>query len=229
MTPRRTRSTDEMRSVMRPRRIVIIATLTGAIVVLGSSRWGLSAQDEKSRPALAARLPVASAAKPGIEEALTRRFSFPFADETTLESAAKFLQKELGAAVVLDLAALKRQGITADAHVKLDLKDVRLKTGLKLLLDQAGLTYKVVAEDNLLVLTDERGADDPTSRIFAELRELHRDMHDLRDALDDLARQFGPVDEGGPAIRKPTIIEDMPAEKDKGKGDEPVGRSRPGL
>ncbi len=216
---------------MRLKRLVPIVALTAWIFVAGSARWGLSAQEEKPRSKAAERGPVASVAKPGVEEAMSRRFTFPFAEETPLDAVAKHLQRELGVAVVLDLAALKRVGVTPDTHVKLELKDVRLKTGLKLLLDQAGLMVKVVGEDNLLVFTDEHGSDDPSTRIFAELKELHRDIHDLRDALDDLARMIGPVDEGGPAIRKPTIIEDMPADKDKdkGKGDEPVGRSRPGL
>ncbi len=215
---------------MRWNRIPPIAALAALILVFGSAGWGLFAQDEKSRPKPVERTP---ATRPSVEEAMSRRFTFPFAEETSLEAAAKHLQKELGAPVVLDLAALKRLGITADAQVKLDLKDVRLKTGLKLLLDQAGLMAKVVPDDNLLVFTDEQGSDDPSTRIFAELRELHRDIHDLRNALDDLTRMIGPADEAGPAIRKPTIIEDVPADKDKdkdkGKGDEPAGRSRPGL
>lgn len=215
---------------MRWNRLLPIAALTALIFVVGSARWGLFAQDEKPRPRVAERSPAASVAKPGVEEAMSHRFTFPFTEETPLDAVAKYLQKELGVAVVLDLAALKRVGVTPDTHVKLDLKDVRLKTGLKLLLDQAGLMVKVVVEDNLLVFTDEHGSDDPSTRIYAELKELHRDIHDLRDALDDLARMIGPADDG-PTFRKPTIIEEMPADKDKdkGKGDEPAGRSRPGL
>ena len=50
-------------------------------------------------------------------------------------------------AVVLDLAALGRQDVEPDDPVQLELEGVRLKTGLKLLLDQVGLTFRVVAED----------------------------------------------------------------------------------
>ena len=217
---------------MRFRQILPIAAFTGVILLFGTTRWGLLAQfaqEERPRAKTAERSPLAGNAKPNIEEAMSRRFTFPFAEETTLEAAAKLLQKELGSAVVLDLAALKRVGATPQTHVTLDLMDVRLKTGLKLLLDQAGLMVKVVPEDNLLIFTDERGSDDPSTRIFAELKELHRDVHDLRDALDDLARMIGPANDEGPAIRKPTIIEEMPGDKDKGKGDEPAGRSRPGI
>ena len=213
---------------MRRKRLVPLAALTAMILALGSGPWDLFAQEQKPRLKLAESSPVA---RPGVEEAMSHRFDFPFAEPTPLDAVAKHFQKELGAEVVLDLAALKRLGVTPETLVKLDLKNVRLKTGLKLLLDQAGLMVKVVAEDNLLVFTDERGSDDPSTRIYAELKELHRDIHDLRNALDDLTRMIGMVEEGGPTIRKPTIIEDIPADKDKdkGKGDEPAGRSRPGL
>ncbi len=203
-----------------------------SVVIVGSSGWALLAQDQSGSKRIAHDAPKTT--RMSVEEALTRPFTFPFAQETTLETVAKHIQKELGAQVVLDLAALKRLDIVPEDHVKLDLKDVRLKTGLKLLLDQVGLTYKVVTEDNLLIFTDERGADDPTSRIMSELKELHRDIHHLQDAFDDLSLRLAPA-EDHPAFHKPTIMEDMPAEKaqdkpkEKGKTDEPVGRSRPGL
>src|SRR5205814_10017744 len=98
--------------------------------------------------------------------------------------------------------------------VQLELDGVRLKTGLKLLLDQVGLTYHVVIEDNLLILTDREGSEDPLDRIWAELRALHRDLHDVQDAVDDLTELVGGEKGEGPRVRKPTIIEEMP-EKDR--------------
>ncbi len=61
--------------------------------------------------------------------------------------------RSLNAPVVLDLAALGRQNVRKDDDRGLDLKGVRLKTGLKLLLDQVDLNYRVVPGDNLLILT----------------------------------------------------------------------------
>lgn len=204
-----------------------------SIVIIGSSGWVLLGQEPAAKRAN--RVPEAAATTVlRIEEALSKPFTFPFGQETSLDSVAKYLQKKLGAQVVLDRAALKRVDIEPEDHVVLDLKDVRLKTGLKLLLDQVGLTYKVVAEDNLLIFTDERGAEDPTSRIMSELKELHRDIHHLQDAFDDLNLRLVPAEEN-PAFHKPTIIEEIPSEKgknkptEKGKTDEPVGRTRPGL
>src|SRR5205823_5802410 len=100
----------------------------------------------------------------------------------------------------------------------------------KLLLDQVGLTYRVVAEDNLLVLTDRQGADDPVNRVLSELKELHRDVHDVQDALDEVRTALG-LDDDGPKVRKPTIIEEMPADQPapKGPAASPSPRPRPGL
>ncbi len=196
-------------------------------VVLGSAQWRLLAQEKQETPI--ATKPTVARGRLAFEESLLRPFSFPFAKATTLHAVARHLQETLGGPVVLDLAALKRSGITEEATVKLDLQGVRLKTGLKLLLDQVGLTYHIVPEDNLLVLTDSEGTEDSSSRILAELKTLHREVHNLQDAFDELNRSLVPMEEAGPALRKPSIIEDMPDEKAKGKGDEPEKPSRPGI
>src|SRR5262249_51683347 len=82
--------------------------------------------------------------------------------------------------------ALDRLELTHEATVQLELRSVRLKTGLKLLLDQLGLTYRVIPEDNLLVLTDTEGSEEPLDRVLSELKALHRDLHALQDAMDEL-------------------------------------------
>ena len=94
----------------------------------------------------------------------------------------------LGLPVVLDLAAPGSARRQARGYRQARAQGVRLKTGLKLLLDQVGLTYKVVAEDNLLILTDKQGSEDPIERVMAEIHELHRDIHDIQDALDEVRR-----------------------------------------
>lgn len=161
-----------------------------------------------------------------VEQRLLQPFEFHFEQETTLDALAKALRQQLDAPVVLDLAALKRLEITPASTVKLDLQGVRLKTGLKLLLDQAQLTYKVVAEDNLLILTDAEGAEEPTARLFAELKGLRGDLAKLQKDFDQLNSSIVPVEDLGPALRKPTIIEEMPG--DKGRPEDPATRSRPG-
>jgi len=145
-----------------------------------------------------------------IQEALLRPYRFPFSRPTSLENVCAHLRNTLSAAVVLDLAALDRKSVEPEATVQLELEGVRLRTGLKLLLDQVGLTYRVVAEDNLMIITDQEGADDPADRIWAELRALHRDLHDVQDAVDALRDSLRVEGGEGPRVRKPTIIEEMP-------------------
>jgi len=147
---------------------------------------------------------------------LLRPFRFPFREPVTLAELASRLGRELGSPVVLDLAALKRLEIEANETVRLELDSVRLRTGLRLLLDQVGLTYRVVPEDNLLILTDKEGSEEPIERLAVEVRELHRDVHELQDAVDEMRDLLGPSEGEGPRVRKPTIIEELP-DQESGK------------
>jgi hypothetical protein len=151
-----------------------------------------------------------------VQDVLLRPYRFPFSRPTSLVQVCAHLKQTLKLPVVLDLAALGRQDVEPEDTVQLELDGVRLKTGLKLLLDQVGLTYRVVAEDNLLIVTDREGSEDPLDRIWTELRALHRDLHDVQDALDELS-EFVVGEKGeGPRVRQPTIIEELP-ENDRNK------------
>jgi hypothetical protein len=171
-----------------------------------------------------------------LQDALLRPYRFPFARPTPLEQVCAHLRETLKAAVVLDLAALDRKSIEPEAAVQLDLDGVRLKTGLKLLLDQVGLTYRIVPEDNLMIITDHEGSEDPAEKVWAELRALHRDLHDVQDAVDELRESLG-IEGGGPRVRKPTIIEEMPeiieekpgrpSERPVRPGEKPGGAAAP--
>ena len=168
-----------------------LVALAVAVGGFASARWTLVAQERARGQARArAEAPGPRVARaetgPSIQEALLRPGDLPFAGETTLEEVRDHLVRTLGGPVVLDRAALDRLHLTPEDTVQLDLKGVRLKVGLKLLLDQVGLTYRVVPEDNLLILTDPEGSDDPTQRALAEVKAMHREMHDLQDAVDDL-------------------------------------------
>jgi hypothetical protein len=217
----------------------ILAVAAAAAVSVGSARWALRAQEapttRRDAPARGqtnaepASRPSGSAAS--VQDALLRPFTLPFAEDTSLEDVAARLRKALKAPVVLDLAALDRLDLTPKTTVRLELEGVRLKTGLKLLLDQVGMTYRVIPEDNLLLLTDARGSEDPLERVFDELKSLHKDVHDLQDAMDDVYQALAPEEEG-PAMRKPTIIEEVPADPEKKPKpvEEPKGaKVRPGL
>ena len=167
--------------------LVMVAVGVGLVA---SARWTLQAQDRAARaPARAkgeAAGPRGAVGPASIQDALVRPLDLPFDRETSLEEVRQYLGKALGAQVVLDRSALDRLELKPEDTVQIDLKGVRLKVGLKLLLDQVGLSFRVVPEDNLLILTDPEGSDDPDQRVLAEIKSLHREMHDLQDAVDDL-------------------------------------------
>jgi hypothetical protein len=217
-------------NMTRNRWLLVLIGLIGGVLISG--RIALLAQDgdagtrKAAPPAVrqegpaeglrlpAIRLPAESSARdatnPGsIQDALLRSYHFPFSKPTPLFQVCAHLKETLKGAVVLDLAALGRQDVEPEDPVQLELDGVRLKTGLKLLLDQVGLTYRVVAEDNLMIITDREGSDDSDDRIWSELRALHRDLHALQDDVDELRDYLGDDREGG-RVRKPTIIEELP-------------------
>lgn len=181
----------------------ITAVLLVALLVIGGAQWRLLAQARRApggrgtsppplppptsepAPERASKIPLGEPAV-SVQDALLRVYDLPFAEPTTLEEVVQHLRRTLNAPVVLDQAALERQELSADDTVQLKLEGVRLKTALKLLLGQVRLTYYVVPEDNLLVLTDARESDDRYVRILDEIKSLHRDIHDLQDAVDEL-------------------------------------------
>ena len=136
--------------------------------------------------------------------------TFPSSGRTSLSKVCLHLKQTLGIPVVLDLAALDRQNVRANDAVQLELDGVRLKTGLKLLLDQVDLTYRVVAEDNLLVITDRRvrrtrwtGSRTTSTRSIATCTTS--EMPSTTSRTGAYAEE-----EAGPLVRKPTIIEEKP-------------------
>ena len=210
--------------------LVLIATarLTSRAQERGVGTAPPQSGPSKPRIAQPARVegPTAS-----VQDAMLRPFVMPFGEPTSLQDVCQHLRQSLGGPVVLDLAALARRKVTPQDKVQLDLKGVRLKMGLKLLLDQVGLTCRVVPEDNLLIVTDAEGSDDRLDRVFGELEAVHRDLHTIQDALDDLRATLG-IEEGAPTMRQPTIIEELPTpaeEKTEPSPATPPGRARPGF
>jgi hypothetical protein len=202
---------------MRRLRSRLIVGLVAAIVLIGPAWWAIRAQNP-TRPA-GAREPSVSKAQAGgagmgqpspgqghrrsVQEAMLQPIPLPFARETSLEDVIKYLRRTLGAPVVLDMGAMNRLELSPQDTVQLELEGVRLKTGLKLLLGQLDLTYRVVAEDNLLIITDAQGSDNPLDHVLSELRSLHRDIHALQDAVDELRELEDPGsgDEPGRSMR----------------------------
>jgi len=185
--------------------------------------------EEAGSPASPATIPASREPARGglgsVQDVLLRPYHFPFNRPTTLSQVCLHLKQTLGVPVVLDIAALGRQGVEPADTVQLELDGVRLRTGLKLLLDQVGLTYQVVPDDNLLILTDREGSDDPMDRVWTELKALHRDLHDVQDAVDELTDAIYGGEEEGPHVRKPTIIEEKP-DRDPLAPEGPAGENK---
>ena len=222
------------------RRLILLFVVAGVMVgLVAVSHLSLRAQSEfktaaeKTKAVAGGVTELAKLVQSdSVQDALLKPYPFRFARPTPLADVAQQLSRELGLPVVLDLAALDRLDVKPEDAVKLELQGVRLKTGLKLLLDQVGLTYKVVAEDNLLILTDKQGSEDPIERVMAEIHELHRDIHDIQDALDEVRELTGLSGADGARVRKPTIIEEMPENQDakpqEGATSKPSTRPEPG-
>jgi hypothetical protein len=189
---------------------LVVVAISGG--VLASARWTLLAQERAARGQARAKGEAGAgprAAAVSLQDALVRPFDLPFDQETSLEEVRQYLGKALGAQVILDRAALDRQELVPEDTIQIDLKGVRLKVGLQLLLDQVGLTYRLVPEDNLLILTDPEGSDDTNKRILADIKALHREVHDLQDTIDDL---------------RDLVEEDLGIEPDRPKHPSPLVR-----
>jgi hypothetical protein len=212
-------------TVSRPALVVAMASATLGGLWLAS--YGSSRAQEG---------PSARPGEPGnVADAMLRPVRLPFGEGKSLEEVAAYLRTGLRANVVLDLAALDRHELKSSDRVRIDLDGVRLKTGLKLLLDQVGLAARVLPEDNLLLITDRAEADEPIERVLQEIKALHRDLHDVQDDIREIRDMLSvPADEEPVArARNPTIIEEMPGEAGKEKPREEKkdrpGRSRPGM
>jgi len=92
--------------------------------------------------------------------------SMSFANETPLEDVLKYIKSatqgpnDTGIPIYVDPVGLNEAEKTMASQVTLDLEGVPLKTTLRLLLKQLGLTYTV--KDGLLTITSESSEDQPT-------------------------------------------------------------------
>jgi hypothetical protein len=202
---------------MTPNRRLILA-LCGAIVITAAAHLTLRAQERPPQTKPGSRTapgpyrapqtaavnaaPAAPANGVSLQDALLQRIDLPFAEPTSLQQVAETLERMLHASVVVDQAALERKEVTLDDPVQLKLKGARLKTTLKLLFGQVGLTYLVIPEDNLLLVTDSEESDERYLHILDELRSLHRDLHSVQDALDELLEGGGAAGMAEPGPHK---------------------------
>ncbi len=93
-----------------------------------------------------------------------RRIQKALGDETTqqfieepLESAIRIISETHGIPIVVDRQALEEIGLTADTPVTMDLKNVTLRSFLRLMLREFTLTYMI--KDEVLQITSEEAAE----------------------------------------------------------------------
>jgi hypothetical protein len=97
---------------------------------------------------------------------LDEPISMSFPNETPLEDVLKYIKSatqgpnDTGIPIYVDPVGLNEAEKTMTSPVTLDLEGVPLKTTLRLLLKQLGLTYTV--KDGLLTITSESSEDQPT-------------------------------------------------------------------
>lgn len=100
------------------------------------------------------------AGQDGAEQAITKALSNPLNNlglsfqDTPLSEAVDFLRNEYNIEVQLDQPALEDLGISADDPIDVELRNISLRSALRIMLKQLDLTY-VIADEVLLITSEE--------------------------------------------------------------------------
>jgi len=161
-------------------RFVLLAcgvAVLGLPIVYLARPSSVQAADSQSVPEKAAG--AASTAEPACEffpkpseserrlfEALDKNVTLTFT-ETPLAGAVEEIKKKLDGTVEiqLDIRALEDAGVGSDTPVTRNVKDVTLRTALRLLLDEYDLTY-LFRNDVLLITTMDKAETELITRVY---------------------------------------------------------------
>jgi general secretion pathway protein D len=133
------------------------------IVYPSAVKWlALSERRKEWRENASAYRPSAGEAK--INQALKETTSIDFQNEP-LADVIDYLKAKHGIEIQLDNQALTDAAIGPSAPVTRSAKGIRLRSALRLLLDDLGLTW-VVHDDVLMITTKERADTDLTTRVY---------------------------------------------------------------
>jgi RNA polymerase sigma factor (sigma-70 family) len=116
-----------------------------------------------------------------ILEALERTTRIDFVDEP-LADAISFLKELHGIQILVDQAALDELGISTDATVNLQVSDISLRSALKHLLRNLGLTY-TVRDEVMLITTPEANEKQLFVRLYPYRPEWPITLEQLKDAI----------------------------------------------
>jgi hypothetical protein len=150
-----------------------------------------------------------------IEEALRGQLKsagLEFTD-TSLEEVVGFIQESYGISVQLDTTALEEEGIDPQEPVTTQLHGISLRSALRIMLKQLGLTY--IIQDEVLFITSPTQAE----------AELITCVYDVRDLMT------GPTDVGGADALVDTIVKCVCTETwaKNGGGEATIEYLKPGL
>lgn len=145
-----------------------------------------------------------------LEERLEAKASLQ-AEEATLRSFADALEKALDTSVVLAVKKLEEAAINTDTPITCKLKNVRLQTGLKLILGELGLAY--VLHDNVLMITTP---EDAGSQLITRVY----DCRDLLKLPSPIKRGKRPKTQPGqPEIGTANLPAPLPEKKEEATPD----------
>ncbi|TWT38016.1 hypothetical protein KOR34_29830 [Posidoniimonas corsicana] len=142
-----------------------------------------------------------------IRRALDRRLSSSGLDflDTPLEEVVDFLRNEYEIGIQLDETALDDLGIGTDEHVTVNLRNISLKSALRLMLKQLELTY-VVADEVLLITTEDEAETRLTVGIYP-VSDVASDKNSLSELAEVITSAIVPetwaINKGGDAELKP--------------------------
>jgi hypothetical protein len=97
--------------------------------------------------------------------------------ESPLEEVANFLQDDYGIPIQLDLSALEEIGLSRDEKVTVNLHNISLKSALRLMLKQLGLT-SMIRNEVLMITTPEEAET-----------HLETCVYDVNGLVDDTSRK----------------------------------------
>jgi uncharacterized membrane protein YgcG len=99
-----------------------------------------------------------------IEDKMDDPVSLEFRD-TALQEVIEFLQNYTNVNIVLDRPALEEEGITTETPVTIHVEGIKLRSALKLLLDQLNLAY-IIEDDVLRITTATKAGEKLTYKVY---------------------------------------------------------------
>ena len=112
-------------------------------------------------------LKAAGGAEQRINEALTSPLKPAGLDftEEPLENVVNFLQDEYNIPIQLDMPSLEDAALTADEPVTVNLKNITLRSALRLMLKQKQLTY-VIRDEVMIITTPEEAESELVTKVY---------------------------------------------------------------